>query len=109
MAAKSNQFSALSVKNVENRLVEEEMAFEKAIAEAVQAAVNTEATKKFETRSNTKSAKAKNNGYARGGDNGGTRYASDNGYSTSAGESHDCCRHNCSGHCFQANHVGTAT
>ena len=36
------------------------MEFEKAIAEAVQAAVNTEATKKFETRSNTKSAKAKN-------------------------------------------------
>ena len=75
------EFSALSVKNVENRHVEEEMAFEKAIAEAVLAAVNTEATKKFETRSNTKSAKAKNNGYARGGDNGRTRYASDNGYS----------------------------
>ena len=36
------------------------MAFEKAIAEAVQAAVNTEATKKLETRSNTKSAKTKN-------------------------------------------------
>ena len=108
MAAKTNQFSALNVKNVETRHVEEEMEFEKAIAEAVQAAVNTEATKKFETRSNTKSAK-EHNDYARGGDNGGTRYASDNGYSTSAGESHDCCRHNCSGHCFQANHVGAAT
>ena len=36
------------------------MAFEKATAEADQAAVNTEATKKFETRSNTKSAKAEN-------------------------------------------------
>ena len=60
MAAKANQFSALSVKNVENRHVEEEMAFEKAIAEAVLAAVNTEATKKFEMRSNTKFAKAKN-------------------------------------------------
>ena len=57
MAAKTNQFSALNVKNVETRHVEEEMEFEKAI---VQAAVNTEATKKFETRSNTKSAKAKN-------------------------------------------------
>ena len=42
------------------RHVEEEMAFEKAIAEAVPAAVNAEAAKKLEMRSNTKSAKTKN-------------------------------------------------
>ena len=50
MAAIANQFSALGDKNVEKRHVEEEMAFEKATADAIQAAVNTEATKRLEMR-----------------------------------------------------------